>query len=152
MSIQLKVPDDETAAVARAALRALSTLPRRKKSRQIEFRTEGEGKVDVISIAVPRDAFDLLLDVLGQMSLGNAVAVVTIQAELTTQQAADFLNVSRPHLIQLLEDGKLPYRKVGTHRRVRAEDLLAFKQADDTRRRAILDELTSEAERLGLGY
>lgn len=150
MSAILRLPDDRAAAEAKDALRALSRLPRRKRSRQIEIRTEGAA--EPVSVTVPREAFDLLVDVLGQMSLGNAVTIVPVQAELTTQQAADLLNVSRPHLIQLLEDGKLPFRKVGTHRRIRAEDLLLYKRGDEERRKAVLSELTHEAERLGLGY
>ena len=68
------------------------------------------------------------------------------------KEAADLLNVSRPHLVKLLEDGKMPSRKVGAHRRVRAEDVLAYNQADEARRKAVLDELTAEAEKHGLGY
>lgn len=150
MGSALKIPDQETANEARAALRVLSSLPRRKKSRLLEVQAEGKGSP--VSITIPREAFDVFLDVLGQMALGNAVTIVPIQAELTTQQAADLLNVSRPFLIQLLESGKLPFRKVGTHRRIRAEDLLAYKRSDDSRRQALLDELTAEAEKLGLGY
>lgn len=151
MSAALKVPDEVTTEEARTALRALSSLPGRAKSRRLELRTEGT-KSEPVSINVPREAFDLFLEILGQMSLGNAVIIVPVHAELTTQQAADLLNVSRPYLIQLLEDGKLPFRKVGTHRRVRAEDLIQFKRLDEERRKTALDELAAEAEKLGLGY
>ena len=98
------------------------------------------------------EAFNLFLEILGQMANGNAVTIVPIHGELTTQQTADLLNVSRPFLVKLLDDGKIPSRKVGAHRRVRAEDVIAYKHADDMRRRAILDELTAEAEKHGLGY
>ena len=101
---------------------------------------------------MPKEAFDLLLEILAQMANGNAVTIVPVQAEFTTQQAADFLNVSRPFLIELLEARALPHRKVGSHRRVRFEDLLRYKQADDAKRQTVLDQLAAQAQELGLGY
>jgi len=103
-------------------------------------------------VTVPREAFDLFLEILGQMANGNAVTIVPVHAELTTQEAADLLNVSRPFLIGLVEEGKLPCRKVGTHRRIRYADVLAYQAADAAERAAVLDELTAEAEKHGLGY
>lgn len=150
-AVAVKLPSPEDAEEARVALRALSALPRKKTvSRTVQVRPEGKGQP--ISVTVPREAFELFLEVLGQMANGNAVTIVPVHAELTSQQAADLLNVSRPHLVSLLDSKQIPFRLVGTHRRVLVSDLLAFKKKDAAQRQAILDELTAEAEAHGLGY
>lgn len=104
------------------------------------------------TIILPDRAVRLLLDVLSNMADGNAVTLVPVDAELTSQQAADLLNVSRPFLIQLLESGEIPYHKVGKHRRVRSKDVMAYKHRIDNKRHEVLDELVAEAQQLGLGY
>jgi excisionase family DNA binding protein len=147
----LKVPTPEVTEEAKAALRALSSFPRRRtSSRTVQVRSDGEGRP--ISATVPREAFDLFVEILGQMANGNAVTIVPVHAELTTQQAADLLHVSRPFLVALLDEGKIPSRKVGSHRRVKAADLAAYQQRDEAKRKKVLDELTAEAEKHGLGY
>jgi len=147
----LKLPTPEVTEEAKAALRAFSALPRRRSaSRSVDVRSEADGRP--ISATVPREAFELFLEILGQMANGNAVTIVPVHAELTTQQAADLLNVSRPFLVGLLDEGKIPSRKVGSHRRVKAADLIAYQQRDEAERKKVLDELTAEAEKHGLGY
>ena len=148
-TIELKPPSPKVAEQAKTALRVLSALPRRTE-RTVQVRPEG--KAAGVSVTVPREAFDLFLEILGQMANGNAVTIVPVHAELTTQQVAALLNVSRPYVVQLLDEGKIPSRRVGAHRRVRAEDVLASRLRDDKRRKEILDELTAEAEKHGLGY
>lgn len=147
---EIAPPSEAIAAEAMLAVRALSRYLKPGKKSAVRIQPEGAGKDE--AVLLPRRAFELLVELLAQMANGNAVAIVPVHAELTTQQAADMLNVSRPYLVKLLEEGKLPCRKVGTRRRVRAADVLTFKRIDDARRRDAVDELTSEAEKLGLGY
>jgi excisionase family DNA binding protein len=102
------------------------------------------------TLAIPRSAVELLARVLAHMAAGQGVTVVPAHAELTTQQAADLLNVSRPHLIGLLDAGEIAFRKVGSHRRVRADSLLEYRRKDDHERREIADELTELNQGMGL--
>ena len=102
------------------------------------------------ALVVPREAAVLLAKILGFLANGEGVNVIPDMAELTTQQAAEFLNVSRPYLIKILESGEIPFRLVGTHRRVKFRDLSEFKSRDDLARRRAADELTQLAQELGL--
>ena len=95
---------------------------------------------------VPVDVLDLLVRVLAQTAAGDAVAVSTVKAELTTQQAADLLNVSRPYLVKLLDQRRIPFRRVGNRRRLLLSDVVAFKHFDEAERRAIAAELTAEGQ------
>lgn len=103
-------------------------------------------------ITVPVSAIPLLADILNQMAQGNAVSLVPIGHTLTTQQAADLLNVSRPYLVKLLEAGKINFTKVGRHRRIKYEDLLACMEKSDKISRQAVDELSRQAQELGMGY
>jgi excisionase family DNA binding protein len=102
------------------------------------------------ALVIPRPTaimFAQILDFLGQ---GRGVQIIPKEAELTTQQAAGILNVSRPYLIGLLESGKIPFRKVGRHRRITFEALMEYKRQDDLERRAAADDLAELSEELGL--
>lgn len=103
-------------------------------------------------IELSKGAFTLLVQILSEMSKGNGIMVMPIHAELTTQQAADFLNVSRPFIIGLLEKGQIPFRTVGRHRRVRLEDIVNYRKSIDSKRFAALDELAAQAQELNMGY
>jgi excisionase family DNA binding protein len=86
------------------------------------------------------------------MVKGNAVAFIPVHAELATQQAADLLNISRPYLIDLLEQGKIPFHKVGTHVRVLLEEIVEYKKQEARKRLDALDALSQLDQELGLGY
>lgn len=103
-------------------------------------------------VIIPAAAFHLLVDILSQMAQGNAITLIPIHAELTTQEAADLLNVSRPFLVKLIESGEIPCRKVGRHRRIRFADLMNYKQQIDSQRMQALDELAAQAQELNMGY
>lgn len=142
-------PSEALAEQARAALRALAPLLR---DRPATVRIRPEGKQDQAAVTVPLEAFEMFVDLLAEMAKGNAVTLLPIHAEVTTQEAAEMLNVSRPFLIKLLEEKTLPFRMVGTHRRIRLADLLEFKKADDERRRKAIDELAAEGKDMGFDY
>ncbi len=101
---------------------------------------------------IPESVFHALKLVVQSMAQGQTVTLVPHGKELTTQEAAGLLHVSRPHLIKLLDEGVIPHHKVGTHRRVRIEDVLAYRSKRDTTRREKLDELIRISEELPGGY
>lgn len=138
-------PTEHDSRLARESSRRLS--PYAKKDLRVRV-TDGDGP----DIELPAAAVQLLVHLLTQMAEGNAITLMPIHAELTTQQAADVLNVSRPFLVDQLENGLIPFRKVGSHRRLRLKDVLAYKQSMDRNRRQALDELAAQAQELNMGY
>jgi excisionase family DNA binding protein len=145
---EVVTPTEADSALAKESGQRLAAHLRGADGIHLEVKT-GTASEELV---LPPPALRLLLRVLTEMGQGNAVALTPIRAELTTQQAADLLNVSRPHLVKLLDEGAMPSRKVGTHRRVRLEDLLAYKQDLQARRHATLDELQALSQDLGMGY
>lgn len=148
---QLTLPDEATANQAAEAVDVLERFLRQHPDVQgasVTLTADDNGA----TLEIPGQALRLLVDILAQIANGNAVTVAPVHAELTTQQAADILNVSRPYLVKLLEERKLPHRRVGNRRRVLLTDLLAYKRVDDAERRTVANELTAEAQRLGVNY
>ncbi len=143
------VPTAQDAAIAREASRMLA--PYIDHLENLRFQV-GEERKAAQKLSLPASAIRLLLDLLTEMAAGNAVTLIPVHAQLTTQQAADVLNVSRPFLVSLLEEGKIPHVKVGTHRRILFEDLMRYKNSIDRERRKALDELVTQSEALGMGY
>lgn len=145
-----QLPTSEEVVLAQASGRAISAyLQTRAETQQIEI-LDDKGKSH--AVRVPVSALRLLVDVLTEIGEGNAVSIIPIHAELTTQEAADVLNVSRPFLVQLLERGKIQFHKIGTHRRVRYQDVIAYKEQIDAERSKALDALTEQAQELNMGY
>jgi len=143
-------PSEADALLARESSRRLATRKLgRKTSIRIQVLDDGE---EAETVSVPASALRLFLHLLTEMAQGNAVTLIPTHAELTTQQAADLLNVSRPYVVKLLDEGRIPSRSVGKYRRVRFDDLMAFKRKDDDARAKVLDQLTTEAQELGMGY
>lgn len=103
------------------------------------------------SIALPESVFYVLERVAEVLARGDSITVVPVGREVTTQQAADLLNVSRQYLVRLLDEGRIAFRKTGKHRRLRIEDVLLFKETRDKDRRAGLRELSRMTQELG-GY
>ena len=147
----LAVPDETDAAQAAEAVDVLDRFLRQHPTVNGASVSLTAASADA-TLEIPGHALRALVDILAQIANGNAVTVAPVHAELTTQQAADLLNVSRPYLVKLLEEHKIPHRRVGNRRRVLLEDLIAYKRIDDAERRAIADKLTAEAQSLGLDY
>lgn len=110
----------------------------------------GEG--ELTQIVLPAFAVSVLVETLEHLAKGQEVKVFPVAYEITTQEAAEMLYVSRPFLVQLLESGQIPFRKVGKHRRIRREDVEAYKRKTDEARHRVLDELQAQAQELGMGY
>ena len=141
-------PGDADAELAsRAAHRIRDYLMAHPGTDPVRIRAELAGDD---ALVVPRAAAVMFAQILALLASGQGVQIIPDAAELTTQQAADFLNVSRPYLIGLLEADEIPYRMVGTHRRIRFEDLREYRRRDDLKRRQVADELTQLSEELGL--
>jgi excisionase family DNA binding protein len=147
-SVSTVRPGEVEAAVAARALRRIKDYLARHPEGPDEFEVLVENSPE--ALVLPRPALAMFAYILAQLAEGRGVSVVPSQVELTTQQAADMLNVSRPYLIDLLEQGKIPFRKVGRHRRVTFEALLDYKRKDDAQRRQAADDLTALSEELGL--
>lgn len=142
-------PDD--AILAQESSRRLARFISAKRKKPLQLRIQPEDAPEE-TVSIPEPAFRLLNEILTQMAKGNAVTLIPVHAELTTQQAADILNVSRPFLVEQLEKNLIPYRKVGTHRRILFKDLMDYKQTMDRNRRKALDDLAAQAQELDMGY
>ena len=147
---ELELPDKSAAEEAARAVEELSEFLRAHPTPTARVQLCAEDADQETRVVIPAVAFRFFVDVLAELANGNAVTVAPVHAELTTQQAAEILNVSRPYLVKLLDEKQIPYRRVGNRRKVLLVDLLDYKRHDDERRQEILDELTREASALGM--
>lgn len=141
-------PSAQEAAMARVSGQVLSPFVQQKRPLTLRVRVAGQEK----PFELPTGAVALLMDILEAMAAGRGMTLIPENAELTTVQAADMLNVSRPFLIKLLDENVLPHRKVGKHRRIRMEDVMAYKASIDRERETVLDQLAREAQEQGMAY
>lgn len=146
--LEVVSPTESEAATAEDAGRRLAELLEQGGEVRLSLGAGPESE----DLTIPRPALRLLARALAEMGRGHGVALSPLHAELTTQEAADLLNVSRPHVVKLLDEGGLPSRKVGTYRRVRLDDALAYKRDVEARRHAALDELQTLGQDLGMGH
>jgi excisionase family DNA binding protein len=141
------LPDAGDAELARTALRVLAGV--------VDAGADAHAPITLTvaatgeEVIVPRSVLELLGGALANLAKGEGVTLVPVNAELTTQQAAELLNVSRPFVIRLLDEGKIDYRMVGSHRRIKTASLLAYLREDDATRKAAADELSAMTEELG---
>lgn len=145
----ISLPEQE-AGLARQSSDTLAHFVTKEETPPLTLRLENQQTGEQIEATVPAVAVRVLAQILAKMAEGHPVTLVPLQAELSTQQAAELLGVSRPYFIKLLEAGKMPYRKVGEQRRVRYADLLRYIQEYRQAATAALDEMAAEAQRLGL--
>ena len=144
----VQLPTDQEVEEAKLSSRTLSKYA---NADRVQLSIKGSNDLSD-ELVLPGHALQLLLDVLSEMSRGNAISIMPIHAELSTQDAANILNVSRPFLVGLLEKGDIDFHKIGTHRRVLAEDVIKYKQQIDAERMTALDKLTEESQKSGMGY
>ena len=118
------------------------------QSRGVKINIQETGE----TITIPKNALLFLSDILQNMAEGKTISIIPSDSELSTQQAADMLNVSRPHLVKVLESGLLPFTKVGSHRRISLNDLFSFQENSKKNRTKQLNFLAKQAQELNLGY
>jgi excisionase family DNA binding protein len=148
-----RLDSKEDLELAKAAQRCIVSALDHSRAVNIAIVEDGGERLDGSPILkLPPKVLRLFADLLGSLAQGKAVAIMPKELDVTTQEAAMFLNVSRPYLIKLLDDGKIAYHKVGTHRRIRFEDIVRYKDERRKSSQEALQELADQAQELNLGY
>lgn len=117
-------------------------------SNEVKIKVQETGEF----ITIPKKALLFLSAILQNMAEGKSISIIPSDSEISTQQAADMLNISRPHLVKLLESGSIPFKKVGSHRRILLQDLMTYEENLQKEREKQLDFLAKQAQDLNLGY
>lgn len=144
----VKLPSNEDIEQAKQSSRTLSKFHDSERVTMSIQASDGESE----TVILPGIVMQMLLDILADISQGKAISIIPYDAELSTQQAAHMLNVSRPFLVKLLEENKIPHRKVGTHRRVYVKDLIDYKDRIGQARKETLKELSQLSQSMDMGY
>jgi len=147
MRSELAIPSENEARLAREVSEALTAHDAARKGLRVQVPGAG-GKAKTLDL--PPAAVRLVIEMLKEMGSGNAVTLVPVEAEITTQQAADFLNVSRPYVVGLIDKGVLPARMVGNQRRLPLKDVVIYKAEEHAKRLKALAELSALDQELGL--
>jgi len=154
LDIEMSLESKEEIELAKAAQRCIMIALDNSKAENIAL--QGEDCIERVDgaplLKLPPKVLRLIAEMLGSLAQGKAVALMPKEMDLTTQVAAQLLNVSRPYLIRLLEQGKLPYHMVGSHRRVRLVDVLDYKEARTKNSKEKLQALLEQAQELKMGY
>ena len=146
------LPKNRDIDLAEIASAQMSSFLSHDGKKDIQFSLKRSKGQETIEFLLTPTVVDLIFRTIIHIANGDAVTIVPFHAELTTQEAADFMQISRPYLIKLLEKGLLPFRKVGRHRRILFEDILKYMEESKDKGRKLRAELTKEAQELDLGY
>ncbi len=158
MEAVVERPNLQDQQVARASLAVFNEAIDSGQSQGIRIQIQAGGSTyqlhqnSPLSVLIPAKALHLLAVILSNMAQGKAISLVPSDSEMTTQQAADMLGMSRPHIVKLLEEGLIPFKKVGSHRRILLEDLLTYQASQQAIRTERLRFLAEQAQALNMGY
>lgn len=147
-TIKKRITLEERRMATESVVRLSQFTERKDSSRSKSIRITFQGE----ELHIPERALEYLIEVLTNMSDGKSVDIVAEDTELTTQQAAEILNVSRPFIVKLLEDGRIPFKKVGKHRRILSQDVMRIRDQQNKVREKQLEKLARDSQNLGLGY
>ncbi len=151
MDAVFEIPNKQEQKIAKTCVTALGNKSRRYlKGHSGQVRIKIQHDVEYISI--PQKAFSLLVDILSNMAEGKSFTLIPSDAIISTQQAADMLNVSRPHIVKLLETGVIPFTKAGSHRRIELKDLINYEKKLQMSKEKNMSFLAKQAQELNLGY